>query len=120
MRYKQMERIAARLRLHPADERFADDTRDMLYDLDSLQLLQTEWCVMHWYGDEVKTAKPVAHADPETAHTGASKPRPRAQQGAAICSDCDGRGWVRTRPGDNSSPRQTCRACSLRYTKPLM
>ena len=33
---------------------------------------------------------------------------------AGVCADCEGRGWTRTRPGDPSSARMTCKACSAR------
>lgn len=49
-RYKQMQRIAKRLREHPDEERFDDKFADLLRDLDSLQLLMMEIAMNDWWG----------------------------------------------------------------------
>jgi hypothetical protein len=50
VRYRQMQRIAKRLREHADEERFDDDVAPLLPDLDSIQLLFTEVVMNEWWG----------------------------------------------------------------------
>lgn len=58
MRYRQMERIAGRLREHGDEDRFADDVGDMLRDLDSLQLMSMEVAMNTWWDEWPKSTEP--------------------------------------------------------------